>query len=46
MIGVARQPDFDSKTDQLTRIDPDILSWLKTNGALSLAGASRNPHGI
>lgn len=34
MIGVARQPDFDSKTDQLTRIDPDILSWLKTNGAL------------
>lgn len=34
MIGVARQPDFDSKTDQLTRIDPDILSWLRTNGAL------------
>ena len=34
MIGVARQPDFDSQTDQLTRIDPEVLGWLKSNGAM------------
>lgn len=34
MIGVARQPDFDADVDHLTRIDPDVLAWLETNGAL------------
>ena len=34
LIGVCRQPDFDTNTDMLTRIDGDILAWFHENAGL------------
>lgn len=31
LIGVCRQPDPDTNTDELTRVDSDFLAWFKDN---------------
>ena len=33
LVGVCRQPDPDTNTDELTRVDRDFLAWFKDNAA-------------